>query len=144
MSSCCDSETNTDSCSTTAPRKRPCPSCGGTAVEVGHATLLHHLKQAWQFPLQELKYYFCDSRDCNTVYFAEDDSVIGMEQIRGEVGQKRNDMERPLCYCFGVSQADVEADPAVKAFVVAQTKAGTCACDTRNPSGRCCLKDFPK
>jgi hypothetical protein len=28
--------------------------------------------------------------------------------------------------------------------VMAQTKAGLCSCDTSNPSGRCCLKDFPK
>ena len=48
-----------------------------------------------------------------------------------------------LCYCFGVSRADFDRNPGTKDFVTAQTKAGLCACETSNPSGRCCLKDFP-
>jgi hypothetical protein len=28
--------------------------------------------------------------------------------------------------------------------VIEQTRLHNCACDVRNPSGRCCLKDFPK
>jgi len=36
------------------------------------------------------------------------------------------------------------ADPGIRDFVVAQTRLGLCACDTRNPSGRCCLIDFPR
>ena len=31
-----------------------------------------------------------------------------------------------------------------KEFVMAQTKAQNCACEIRNPSGKCCLVDFPK
>jgi len=31
---------------------------------------------------------------------------------------------------------------AIKAFVIQQTKEGLCACESRNPSGRCCLADF--
>jgi len=49
-----------------------------------------------------------------------------------------------LCYCFGVSSADFERNPATRDFVMAQTKANLCSCETSNPSGRCCLKDFPK
>jgi len=82
--------------------------------------------------------------DCDAVYFGEDGSVLGMGEIRGEIGQKRSGLDRLLCYCFGVTQGDAEADPSAKAFVVQQTKQGVCACDSRNPSGRCCLKDFPK
>jgi len=54
---------------------------------------------------------------------------------------KRNCMR--VCYCFGVSRSDFRNDPATKDYVIAQTKAGLCSCDTSNPSGRCCLKDFP-
>jgi hypothetical protein len=49
-----------------------------------------------------------------------------------------------LCYCFGISREDFKRDPGLRDFVVAKTKAGECSCETKNPSGRCCLKDFPK
>jgi hypothetical protein len=57
---------------------------------------------------------------------------------------KETDGDVLLCYCFGVSRADAACDPALRDFVVAATRDGQCACDTRNPSGRCCLKDLPK
>ncbi|MCK5920792.1 MAG: hypothetical protein KAG66_07615, partial [Methylococcales bacterium] len=49
-----------------------------------------------------------------------------------------------LCYCYGVTCQQALNNPDAKAFVLAQTKLKNCACDTRNPSGRCCLKDFSK
>jgi len=64
--------------------------------------------------------------------------------MRTPVGVKEASADTLLCYCFGVSKQDFQTDPATREFVVAQTKAGLCSCDTRNPSGRCCLKDFPK
>lgn len=141
MSSCCSTESST--CST-ASRKRPCPSDGAECVEVKPATIVHHLKAPWTHTLGEQKYYFCESPDCDVVYFGEDDSVISVSDIRGDIGQKRTDKERLLCYCFGVTQHDAETDPTAKAFVIQQTREAVCACDRRNPSGRCCLKDFPK
>lgn len=143
MSDCCTTETDS-CCSTTSTNKRNCPDCGRAAVEVGITTILHHLKSPWTHELRVQKYYFCETVECDAVYFGEDGSVIGTTKIRGEIGQKRKDPDRPLCYCFGVTQSDAERDPNIKAFVVEQTKRGVCACDTRNPSGRCCLKDFPK
>ncbi|MBD3670917.1 MAG: copper chaperone Copz family protein [Gammaproteobacteria bacterium] len=143
MSDCCSTESDT-SCATTSPKKRPCPTCGAKAVEVKLATLLHHLKQPWEAQLGDQKYYFCPDVDCRTVYFGEDETVMGIDEIRTAVGQKRTDPERLLCYCFGVSQSQAELDPDIKRFVTQQTKLGSCACDSRNPSGRCCLKDFPK
>jgi len=53
-----------------------------------------------------------------------------------------------LCHCFDIAEstyrnalADGTAE-ATKAFVVQQTKDGLCACESRNPSGRCCLASF--
>jgi len=142
MSDCCSSETS--SCSTTGPKKRPCPGCGSEGVEVKPGTLLHQLRSPWRVELGEQKYYFCETAGCELVYFAEDGSRFGLAEIRGEIGQKRSDAQRLLCYCFGVTQADAEAGPEAKEFVIRQTREGVCACDSRNPSGRCCLKDFPK
>ena len=49
-----------------------------------------------------------------------------------------------LCYCFGFTWQDYYDDPAVREYVIEQTKNGNCECSTKNPSGQCCLKDFPK
>ncbi|MDH5183349.1 MAG: hypothetical protein OEX12_05605 [Gammaproteobacteria bacterium] len=151
MSDCCSTNnsstgttTSNDACATPAQRKRACPVDGSFATEVKVETLLHHLKAPWAQTLTEQKYYFCDNPDCAVVYFGEDGTLFSLTEIRGSVGQKQSGPDKLLCYCFGVSQGEYLRDPAIKDFVVAQTKAGSCACDSRNPSGRCCLKDFPK
>ena len=35
-------------------------------------------------------------------------------------------------------------DLMARAYIIRQTKRRTCACDVRNPSGQCCLKNFPR
>lgn len=60
------------------------------------------------------------------------------------IGVKEASDDTLLCYCFGVSKKDFQSDLAIREFVVGQTKAGLCSCETSNPSGRCCLKNFPK
>ncbi len=78
------------------------------------------------------------------MYFGDDDSIILRSQLRTRVGVKGDAGDDLICYCYGLSKEDFQRNPTTKAFVIAQTKAGMCSCDTRNPSGRCCLKDFPK
>ena len=76
------------------------------------------------------------------VYFGEDDSVITKDSLRTDVGIKENRADSMICYCFGVTKA-AATNPSIKEFVVKKTKENICECITRNPSGRCCLKDFP-
>jgi hypothetical protein len=95
-------------------------------------------------------FFFCSSATCNTVYFSDGGAVIDASQIRGEVGQKSTKLGRVICYCFDISHSRVieeiekRGTSASKAFVVEQTKLKNCACDIRNPSGKCCLKELPK
>ncbi len=55
-----------------------------------------------------------------------------------------------LCYCFDIPEEDYreamrnETGEEIRAFVVRQTAGKRCACDIRNPSGRCCLADFQR
>jgi len=140
MSVCC----NSTSSSRSASRKRHCPSDNNEYIEVKPDTILHHLKSPWNHPLKSQQYYFCDNPDCEIVYFGEDDSMISDDEIRGPLGQKQTYQGKVLCYSFGVTLADAESSPDAKAFVIQQTKLGSCTCETSNPSGRCCLKDFPK
>ncbi|MDP2804545.1 MAG: hypothetical protein Q8O24_01255 [Gallionellaceae bacterium] len=135
---CADAE-----CKATHPKKQICPSCGGEHTEVSARTIAHHIKQSWQWGEHAQKYFFCDNPHCDVVYFGENNITILMPQLRTKVGIKERSDEALLCYCFGVTRTDVMNDPCIKDFVVEKTKQKICSCETSNPSGRCCLKQFP-
>jgi hypothetical protein len=140
MNDCCP----TANPSTQAPNKYRCPINGREYPRVAITTILHHIKAPWQWPRKQQGYYFCDDPKCDVVYFAEDDSILDTQALRTQVGIKQDSPQATLCYCFGINREVATTDSAAKAFVVQQTKQKSCACAIRNPSGRCCLKDFPK
>lgn len=140
MSHCCAPGGNTPG----HPGKLPCPANGQVCAEVSARTITHHLKSPWTWQATATRYFFCDDPACDIVYFGDDGSTIGKAQLRSLVGAKEDADDSLLCYCFGVSRADYQETAETRDFVVAQTKAGLCSCETSNPSGRCCLKDFPK
>jgi hypothetical protein len=105
---------------------------------------MHHITWAWTWQPTAHRYFFCDDPACEVVYFGDDGSTILKSQLRTQIGLKEMSGDELLCYCFGVTKQDFQSNPATRDFVVAQTKAGQCSCDTSNPTGRCCLKDFPK
>jgi hypothetical protein len=133
-----------DCCAAEASKRASCPDCGQTSLAIGLPTLLLHLQQPWDYADSTYQHYFCAQHDCPVVYFNQAGGRILQQQLRTRVGQKSTAPERTLCYCYGISYAQAASDPALKAFVRAQTAAQHCACDSRNPSGRCCLKGFPK
>ena len=107
-------------------------------------TVMHHIERAWDWTSTATHYYFCNDPECDVVYFGDDSSFVRRSHLRTRVGARERGDSDLLCYCFGVTKEDAEREPAIKSFVIAQTKAGICSCETSNPSGRCCLKDFPK
>lgn len=139
MSDCCSS-----SLGEAPPRKHKCPVNGIEYAEVPAKTIFHHLKRPWEWKEEEQRYFFCEDPACNVVYFGENGSTLLRADLRGMVGIKEMSPDSLLCYCFGISQQDAAADPSLREFVVEKTRLGLCSCDTRNPSGRCCLKDFPR
>lgn len=140
MTECCSSS----GCDSTHPGKQRCPVNGQEYSGVSMRTIAHHLGEAWVWRPTGQRYFFCDDPACEVVYFGDDGSTILKSQLRTRLGAKEMSDEALLCYCFGVTKRDFRDNPATRDFVVAQTKAGQCSCDTSNPSGRCCLKDFPK
>ena len=139
MGACCTSNTKQGH-----PRTATCPVNGKTYKSVDKKTLLHHLNKPWQLELPDQGYYFCDSKDCEVIYFGEDTTVFTQVDIRTPVDQKSDNMFRTVCYCFGVRQVDLETQETPREFIIEQTRNGSCDCEIRNPSGRCCLKDIPK
>ena len=138
MTNCCSSSKSTQK----YPKRYQCPSNGKSYNSVPLATLLHHIREPWNWENKQQGYYFCDDPDCEVVYFGEDGTTINKSSLRTEIGVKENNDNALICYCFGVSKS-ASSSPDIKEFVLKNTKNKTCACLTRNPSGRCCLKDFP-
>jgi len=140
MSDCCSS-----SCDIGTPSKRHrCPVNSKEYKEVTIKTILHHIKEPWSWKEKQQPYYFCEDPDCDVVYFGQDNSVINTAALLTTVGIKEKNPSAMLCYCFSVSFSVAAENPEIKQFIADKTRSGVCACETRNPSGKCCLKDFPK
>lgn len=137
MGDCCSSPATA-----THPKKHRCPANGQEYSEVSARTIAHHVQNSWNWEDSGTRYFFCDDPDCDVVYFGEDGSTILKSQLRTEVGVKERNGSALICYCFGVSR-DNATNAAIRDYVIRQTKQGACSCETSNPSGRCCLKDFP-
>lgn len=140
MSDCCSTSCNTES----IPKKHTCPANGKQYGQVSSTTIKHHIKAPWLWHEKNQGYYFCSDPDCSVVYFGEDNSVIEKASLRTEVGVKEKTENALVCYCFGITKLEAKNNPHARQYVVEQTKKQQCACETRNPSGKCCLSDFPK
>ncbi|MBL4711622.1 MAG: hypothetical protein JKX75_03835 [Gammaproteobacteria bacterium] len=139
MNSCCKQKTP----SKKYPPSLNCPANGKPYHNVKRKTVLHHLFQPWAFTLPKQGYYFCTDPACDVVYFGQNNFRIAIKDVKTTVWQKTKDTSAFICYCFGVTQSLALSDKNIKRFVIKQTKKALCSCVTSNPSGRCCLKDFP-
>ena len=140
MSDCCSK-----SCSSTEVRNaHRCPVNGKEYKGVSEKTILHHINTPWHWSGKAQNYYFCDDPECDVVYFGQDDSIIKKSELRTTVGINEMSDDALVCYCFGVTAQEAATDPEAREFVVKETKEHVCECEARNPSGKCCLKDFPK
>ncbi|MCU7829811.1 MAG: hypothetical protein KZQ85_12155 [Candidatus Thiodiazotropha sp. (ex Myrtea sp. 'scaly one' KF741663)] len=108
------------------------------------STIKHHIKAPWRWEGKSQAYYFCDDPECDVVYFGLDNSVIERSALRTTVGIKERTDHSLVCYCFGITWKEARDNLEAKDFVMDETEKQTCACSSRNPSGRCCLKDFPR
>jgi len=139
----------TDCCEKTHSGKAQCPACQTQQKQVAIETLLHHIISPLNQLIPPQTYYFCTNHQCEIVYFGNLGAQYSTDQIRGKLGQKQTCLSRTICYCFDITEQRVldelseTGKSSSKSFVIAQTKAKACACATRNPSGACCLADFP-
>ncbi len=139
-----------------------CPKCGkkGKTVKPGTVRALLKDEYAAEVAVPEQAncesgcqpstgntgWRFCDSPDCDVVYFGEQNGVtFTKSQLSVSVGVKEKTGERPLCYCFGHSVATITEELRTKGRSDAledirrKMKDPGCACEVKNPSGSCCL-----
>ena len=139
MSNCCSHANATNG----LPTKDHCPACGNLGNKVDTQTILQHIQDPWRWKPSAQNYYFCASPGCEIAYFGDDNSLVKTRELRTDIGIKQESDEALICYCFGITRKIARTDPQARAFVIEQTKNQHCDCINRNPSGQCCLKDFP-
>ena len=123
-----------------------CPQTGSAGVQVGCQTVKALLTEAALGRFKPGDYRFCADAHCDIVYFAAT-TFFGTVDLRVPVWQKVSSGSRLLCYCFGESETSIRAEieSAGSSLCVERIRehiaAGRCACEVRNPSGKCCIKD---
>ena len=124
------------------PRSGPiCPATGLATQPVERSTVRHHVSGE----VPETSFGFCDVPSCEIVYVGANDALIGKAALRTRVGLKESADPIPVCYCFSFTARQITDDvrehgrSTIGDFIRAQVRAGRCACETTNPSGRCCL-----
>ncbi|HXF05251.1 MAG TPA: hypothetical protein VNM72_07535 [Blastocatellia bacterium] len=123
-----------------------CRVCGETGKPVKRRTIEHLLKESSLPRLTDHPYFFCATPTCSVVYFSnEADSYFHKADVKVRVGLKETEDPVPVCYCFNITEKmihdEIEATgrTTIPDYIRAQVKAGRCACEIKNPSGRCCL-----
>ncbi len=84
---------------------------------------------------------------CEVVYFGAFGQLVTLSELRVRPGLKNGG--ELLCYCLQFRKQDLQLEaPGAASKVLEQitalVKAGGCACEVRNPSGKCCLRDVRK
>ena len=121
--------------------KPTCPACATTGRPVP-LTTVHGLSvrtPAWE------RAFFCQEPTCPVVYFDGVAEHIDKTEVRVAVFQKETDPNRPVCYCFEHSVAEVldaeREDGSIRVVdeITAACRRGLDRCEETNPQGRCCL-----
>ena len=93
-------------------------------------------------------FWLCRESSCNVAYFGEHGTTISGNELRLVPGFKDESDDGLLCYCFNVSGAEIERElrttgaTNVIERITDEVKAKNCACEVRNPSGKCCLGEL--
>lgn len=128
-----------------APGSNRCRECGLPGRPVSRQTMESLLTPEAFARIQNDTYYFDVTPHCDVVYFSNSsDSYFRKSNLRVRVGIKETQAPIPICYCFGhtVESARQEilltGQSTVGQQITAEIQAGTCACEVKNPSGKCC------
>lgn len=128
-----------------------CRTCGRKGKAVSRKTVLLMVKPEFLEQAMRGRYTFCQSWDCNIVYFQIDgNNRFTVADLRIRIGLKIKDDPAPLCYCFGFDESHLRDEIAQSGGTTIPGKIshligeGLCACESRNPSGMCCLGEVKR
>jgi copper chaperone CopZ len=124
-----------------------CPSCGGKGKPVKPITIGSLVtNEARARAGRTDGFRFCSERSCAVAYFRPEDGVgIARSEVRVRIGQKETEAPRPVCYCFGHTIEEIEAEVATTGTsriaddITEKCRRGLDRCEETNPQGSCCL-----
>jgi hypothetical protein len=140
MSECCSVEQKS------LPPVMTCPVSGSRSKQVDLLTV-RSLVRRLPLAMPPTGYYFCDDPACDVVYFPSNPQapLFRRADLCVRVGAKEKDDPIPVCYCFGFTRQDIwdeirqKGKSTIAEQIKLEVKAGNCACEVKNPSGKCCL-----
>ncbi len=123
-----------------------CPMNGARSKQVDLLTVKSLVRQL-PLGMPNTHYYFCEAKDCDVVYFALDPQapIFHRADLLVRVGVKETADPIPVCCCFGFTRGDIQDEIAetgrstIAERISAEVKASNCACEVKNPTGKCCL-----
>jgi hypothetical protein len=121
-----------------------CPECGKAGRLVERITVKALLRPAALARLSAPAHRFCATPRCPVVYFGREEAFV-CDDLIVTVFQKELEGTRTFCYCFAVTEADIRRELLEtghsSAFerITVLVNADRCACEVKNPQGRCCL-----
>jgi len=93
-------------------------------------------------PKQE--FWLCRDPDCEVVYFSSCGEPITVRDVSVIPGFKTS-ADDLVCYCFQHRRGEIAAqlqatgETSIPEAIKQEIQAGNCACEVRNPSGKCCM-----
>jgi Zinc binding domain len=123
-----------------------CPRCGAAGVSALRAAFESHVPPDARRAMAASA-YFCPTPTCSVAYFDAFEAVVSTDTLTSPVYPK--DPAAPLCSCFGLTQADVEADvtdgtPHRVRALLAKSKTPAARCEELSPTGRSCIPDVQR
>ena len=125
-----------------------CPHCGEKGQAVSEETVRHIVRESLADRMEGKSFKFCKTSDCPMVYYRDGsrgEPSFTKEEVRVRVGLKETEDPIWACYCFHVSERMIREEiertgrSTASECIRKEVDAGTCECEIKNPSGRCCL-----
>jgi hypothetical protein len=123
-----------------------CPRCGAIGTSALWSAVETHVPAESRRDLAAAA-YFCPTPGCEVAYFDAFEATVATTNLAAPVFPK--DPTAPLCACFGLTTADVEADveegvPRRIRELLAKSKSPAARCELASPTGRCCIPEVQK
>lgn len=125
---------------------RHCPFCGSLGQPVAKVTLDAWLKPEFRGQIGESA-MFCAQPPCDVAYFDSFERVVTIDKLVRPAYPKS--AEAPICGCFGLTCADIEADVAEGGVArtraaVERAKSPAARCSTMSASGQSCIAEVQR
>ena len=126
---CCQHERELES--------RTCPRCGSAGRSIQLITVKSLLTARALERLTLNEHRFCATPDCEVVYFSEE-TLFGREDVSSTRVFRRS-LQAAAWSAIASRSQRMTPTPRPNRVSGTHVQAGRCACELRNPEGRCCL-----